>query len=161
MATMNKRFSAKLAYEYRVLSELSEFNAGYTFDIESRIVIIMASSAETAYTKAVKYGQKNETCWDCADGGQVAINFLGIVELMKMDCTDENEVWYEFEEGANGKPIRVFIPRKTSLDAFQYEKYKNQTVNPDLKKIKFLCIKEGNTGQTKKSGNGRKRRKGK
>jgi hypothetical protein len=89
------RFGAKLLFVFEVSG-----NAAKQFRIcEERIIVVMAKTPTAAYSKAMGKGKKAQTQYHNHQGELVSVQFIGIMDLLKLDpVLSDDEVWYEIKE---------------------------------------------------------------
>lgn len=111
------RFAAKLLFQYRVGREgESKFRI-----CEERIVILSKRTPESAYAEAIGIGKASCESFVNEEGKSVAIEFVGIVDMMDLGLESEsNEVWYEIKTMLRPMERRSkLIPPKERLSAFR------------------------------------------
>jgi hypothetical protein len=116
-----QRYAAKLFFQYRV--DLGS-ETGKRRLCEERIVLINATSAKSALSKAKRKGTNSEYQHNNDAGNRVYFEFIGVQELLSLDpeCADD-EVWYEIVERVSPLERReVFIPHENELSAIRLEK---------------------------------------
>ena len=114
---LKTRFAAKLLFQYRVGKQAeSKFRI-----CEERIVVLSKGTPESAYAEATRIGEKSCTTFVNDEGTPVAIEFIGVVDMMNLGLESEpNEVWYEIKTMLRPMERRnKLIPPKESLSAFR------------------------------------------
>lgn len=103
--------------QYRPLRK----KAGKYRTCEERITLVTASTPDQALALAKKSAKATETRIDYADGESVAIEFVGILQLMHLGLECEpDQVWYEMK--VMKTPMerkRDLIPERKDLAAFK------------------------------------------
>src|SRR5215472_776921 len=92
----NKRFAAKLLFQFRVEIDGS---SGIRRLCESRVIQFEAMHAEAAFREANVRARKKQHSYKNSNGNMVYYEFIGVQELLCLDpgC-DEDEVWYDLLE---------------------------------------------------------------
>jgi hypothetical protein len=83
------RYAANLLFEYGVDGQRRSRRL-----CEKRIVVLEARSAREAVRKAKRYGKREEVSYRNADGRRVRIRFLGLVDVLSLEFSDVDEVYY-------------------------------------------------------------------
>lgn len=127
------RYSAKLLFQWRVTSGGT---SGQRRTCEERIIVLKADSAAQALAKAKRKGRDGQFDYTSSDGNPVEFQFIGIMELLKLDpVCEEDEVWFEVKERLLPmERAEKFIPPEHLLEAIRNE--------PRRKKVRQ--IKRGN-----------------
>ncbi len=106
-------YAAKLLFQWRVIAGTKRYARRLC---EERVILLRASSAESALTEAKRYGAT--ACFtDHREKRQVFFEFVGVVDLDDM-LTDLNEhpaeVWYELRERLRPMERRrhLLVPEK-------------------------------------------------
>lgn len=118
--TDTSRFAAKLLFQYRVGKP-----ANSKFRIcEERIVVLRKNTPESALSEANRIGESSQTDFLNDEGETVAIEFVGVLDLMNLGLESEpNEVWYEIKTML--RPVerrKKLIPPKEKLSAFRIDR---------------------------------------
>jgi hypothetical protein len=115
-----KRFAAKLLFQFRVTVDGSY---GRRRICEERIIIFQARSATQALALAKKKGRNGQYCYMNSDGNPVDFQFIGVMELKKLDPVCEaDEVWYEITERLLPmERAKRLIPPEDRLEAIRTE----------------------------------------
>lgn len=112
-----QRYAAKILMQYRPLGP----KAGKYRTCEERITLVTASTPDQALSLAKKSAKATETRIAYADGESVAIEFVGILQLIHLgpEC-EADQVWYEMK--VMKQPMerkRDLVPKRKDLAAFK------------------------------------------
>ena len=117
MAPHNKRFSAKLLFQFRVQINGDD---GIYRTVEERICTVAARSAADALRLFKVNARETEIQYINNDGNKVFFEFIGVMEMIELgiEC-NKNEVWYEILTLKIPMERKSeFVPPETELNAF-------------------------------------------
>ena len=97
------RYAANLLFEFRIKEAQSTRPL-----CEKRIVVFRASGARDAIRRAKRRGKQSELSYPNADDQTVQIRFLGLIDVISLDGSDEDEAYYSLRRIAN--PARQVRP---------------------------------------------------
>ena len=101
----NGRFAAKLLFRYGVRGREPRRTL-----CEARVVVLKAETARAAWMRARQQGKQEAYSYWNAEGERVAVDFLGIMDLVDLSVLGQDEMWYEMFNASN--PSRLLGSRK-------------------------------------------------
>lgn len=97
-----------------------------TYSLYINCILVHASDAEEAYTKALKFGDDYNYEYLNTDGVLVTVRFGGLRNLLEIyeDLEDGSEIFYESYEELSKEDIERKARKKEELAVFQSPKWK-------------------------------------
>ncbi len=112
-----KDYAVKLLFQWRVMVDGSP---GIRRTCEDRIVCLAAKSARAALAAAKRSGRSEQFTYKNSDGNPVHFEFVGVMELLRLDSYHPEEVWYDIVERVRPMERRVaLIPPESQLCAIR------------------------------------------
>ena len=93
------RYAANILLEYRIREAPSARPL-----CEKRIVVFRAAGVRDAIRRAKQRGKRSEYSYPNADGQTVQITFIGLIDVISLQVSDEDEAYYSLRRMA--KPAR-------------------------------------------------------
>src|SRR5262245_16808160 len=81
-----KRYSAKLLFQFRVIID---GDSGKRRMCEERLLVLQATSARAALTKAKRKGRGSQFHYKNSDGNPVHFEFVGVMDLLCLEVSCE------------------------------------------------------------------------
>ena len=97
------RYAANLLFEFRIKEAPSTRPL-----CEKRIIVFRASGTREAIRRAKRRGKQSELSYPNADDQTVQIRFLGLIDVISLDGSDEDEAYYSLRRITN--PARQVRP---------------------------------------------------
>ena len=112
------RYAAKLLFQFLVLVDRTP---GIRRTCEERIIAFAAAHGSAALREAKRRGRAAEYCYKNNDGNPVHFEFIGVLELLRLDPVCEpDEVWYDITEQVRPMERRAsIIPPESRLSAIR------------------------------------------
>ncbi|MCA9885577.1 MAG: DUF4288 domain-containing protein [Anaerolineae bacterium] len=109
----SKWFLAELIVEFHVENESSRL-------VHINSILVSAKNAEEAYSKALHFGQRENTEYTNTDGNLVTVTFRGLRDLniIHEELADGSEIIYEEYEDVDEDDISHTIAEKDQLAVF-------------------------------------------
>ena len=105
--------AAKLLFQWRVMVDGSP---GVRRTCEDRIVRLTATSARGALKAAKRLGRSERFSYKNSDGNPVHFDFVGVMELLRLDPYHPEEVWCDNTDRVRPMERRaVLIPPRVSI----------------------------------------------
>ena len=118
-AAQSKDYAARLMFQWRVMVDGSP---GVRRTCEDRIVRVAAKSARAALTAVKRLGRSEQVTYKNSDGNPVHFEFIGVMELLRLDAYHPEEVWYDIVERVRPMERRaMFVPPESQLCAIRHE----------------------------------------
>ncbi len=116
-----KRYSAMLLFQYR--ADLGNGQSDVMRRCEERLIVLFARNAESALRKAKAYGKESEFDGRAEAGNPLLFEFVGVKDLLELECLDEAEVWYDIKTIKQPMERRdKLIPSEAKLNAIYWER---------------------------------------
>jgi uncharacterized protein DUF4288 len=116
-----RRFAAKLLFQFRVVVDGKSDKRRLC---EERIILIDASTAQDAHTRAIARGRAAQHHYKNGAGNPVHFEFIGLLDLLRLGVECEpDEVWYDIKTMLTPKErAKSLLPPKRKLNALYWAK---------------------------------------
>ena len=135
------RYAAKLLFQYRVVHKGVSNRRRVC---EERVVTCAAPNARAALTTFKKMAQSGQQSYLNATGGRVRVEFVGIMEMIRLFVPDRSLVWYDMVERLVPMERKAeLIPSVSDLNALFWERNATERVGHFKQNYRPASISRG------------------